>query len=377
MREKDKKQREREREEIAMSSGGEMKEDCHGWAARDPSGLLSPYKFGRSRASVRIKDWRGSRVVGSDDVSLKITHCGVCYADVIWTKNKHGDSKYPLVPGVGSNVHHFKVGDNVGVGTYVNSCRDCEYCGMDMEIYCSKGAVYTFNCIDADGTVTRGGYSSYIVVHERYCFRIPNDLPLALAAPLLCAGITVYSPMIRHKMNQPGKSLGVIGLGGLGHLAVKFGKAFGLSVTVFSTSISKKDEALNKLGADSFVISSDEEQMKAMTNSLNFIIDSASGDHPIDQYMSLLKTSGSFVLVGFPSEIKVNPISLIMGMKTISGSATGGTKETQEMLDFCATQKIYPEVELIPIDYINEALERMIRGDVKYRFVIDIENSLK
>ncbi|GMP48763.1 hypothetical protein CsSME_00016007 [Camellia sinensis var. sinensis] len=279
-----------------MSSGGEMKEDCHGWAARDPSGLLSPYKFGR-------------RAVGSDDVSLKITHCGVCYADVVWTKNKFGDSKYPVVPG--------------------------------------------------------------------YCFRIPNDLPLALAAPLLCAGITVYSPMIRHKMNQPGKSLGVIGLGGLGHLAVKFGKAFGLSVIVFSTSISKKDEALNKLGADNFVISSDEEQMKAMANSLNFIIDSASGDHPIDQYMPLLKTSGSFVLVGVPSEIKVHPISLIMGMKTISGSGTGGTKETQEMLDFCATQKIYPEIEIIPIEYINEALERMIKRDVKYRFVIDIGNSLK
>ncbi|KAI8013408.1 putative cinnamyl alcohol dehydrogenase 1 [Camellia lanceoleosa] len=323
-----------------MSSGREMKEDCHGWAARDPSGLLSPYKFGR-------------RVVGSDDVSLKITHCGVCYADVIWTRNKHGDSKYPVVPG------------------------DCEYCGMDMDVYCSKGALFTFNGIDADGTVTKGGYSSYIVVHERYCFRIPNDLPLALAAPLLCAGITVYSPMIRHKMNQPGKSLGVIGLGGLGHLAVKFGKAFGLSVTVFSTSISKKDEALNKLGADNFVISSDKEQMKEMTNSLNFIIDSASGDHPIDQYMPLLKTSGSFVLVGAPSEIKVNPISLIMGMKTICGSGTGGTKETQEMLDFCATQKIYPEIEMIPIEYINEALERMIKGDVRYRFVIDIENSLK
>ncbi|KAL7247107.1 hypothetical protein ACSBR2_002092 [Camellia fascicularis] len=356
-----------------MSSAGEMKEDCHGWAARDPSGLLSPYKFGR-------------RAVGSDDVSLKITHCGVCYADVVWTKNKFGDSKYPVVPGheiagivqeVGSNVHHFKVGDHVGVGTYIDSCRDCEYCGMYMDVYCSKGAVSTFNSIDADGMVTKGGYSSYIVVHERYCFRIPNDLPLALAAPLLCAGITVYSPMIRHKMNQPGKSLGVIGLGGLGHLAVKFGKAFGLSVTVFSTSISKKDEALNKLGADNFVISSDEEQMKAMTNSLNFIIDSASGDHPIDQYMPLLKTSGSFVLVGVPSEIKVHPISLIMGMKTISGSATGGTKETQEMLDLCAAQKIYPEIEMIPIEYINEALERMIKGDVKYRFVIDIENSLK
>ncbi|KAI8013409.1 putative cinnamyl alcohol dehydrogenase 1 [Camellia lanceoleosa] len=337
-----------------MSSGREMKEDCHGWAARDPSGLLSPYKFGR-------------RVVGSDDVSLKITHCGVCYADVVWTKNKHGDSKYPVVPGheivgivkeVGSNVHHFKVGDHVGVGTYVNSCRACEYCGMDMDNYCSKGAVFTFNGIDADGTVTKGGYSSYIVVHERYCFRIPNDLPLALAAPLLCAGISVYSPMIRHKMNRPGKSLGVIGLGGLGHMAV--------NVTVFSTSISKKDEALNKLGADNFVISSDKEQMKAMTNSLDFIINLASGDHPIDQYMPLLKTSGSFVLVGAPSEIKVNPISVIMGEQ----------KRRKKCWILC-NLKIYPEIEMISIEYINEALERMIKGDVKYRFVIDIENSLK
>ncbi|KAF5954518.1 hypothetical protein HYC85_007374 [Camellia sinensis] len=282
-----------------------------------------------------------------------------------------------IVKEVGSNVHHFKVGDHVGVGTYVNSCRDCEYCGMDMDVYCSKGSVRTFNSVDVDGTITKGGYSSYIVVHQRYCFRIPNDYPLAAAAPLLCAGITVYSPMMRHKMNQPGKSLGVIGLGGLGHLAVKFGKAFGLSVTVFSTSITKKDEALNKLGADKFVISSDEEQMKAMVNSLNFIIDTASGDHPFDPYMKLLKTGGTLVLVGVPSEVKLNPISLIMGMKSISGSATGGTKERQEMLDFCAAQKIYPEIEIIPIEYINEALERLIKGDVKYRFVIDIENSLK
>ncbi|GMP48760.1 hypothetical protein CsSME_00016006 [Camellia sinensis var. sinensis] len=348
-------------------------EECHGWAARDASGYLSPYNFAR-------------RAVESNDVSLKITHCGVCYADVVWTRNKLGDSEYPLVPGheiagivkeVGSNVHHFKVGDHVGVGTYVNSCRDCEYCGMDMDVYCSKGSVRTFNSVDVDGTITKGGYSSYIVVHQRYCFRIPNDFPLAAAAPLLCAGITVYSPMMRHKMNQPGKSLGVIGLGGLGHLAVKFGKAFGLSVTVFSTSITKKDEALNKLGADKFVISSDEEQMKAMVNSLNFVIDTASGDHPFDPYMKLLKTGGTLVLVGVPSEVKLNPISLIMGMKSISGSATGGTKERQEMLDFCAAQKIYPEIEIIPIEYINEALERLIKGDVKYRFVIDIENSLK
>ncbi|XP_030540168.1 probable cinnamyl alcohol dehydrogenase 1 [Rhodamnia argentea] len=350
-----------------------VKEDCLGWAARDPSGFLSPYKFSR-------------RTVGSDDVSIRITHCGVCYADVAWTRNEHGSSKYPLVPGheivgivkeVGSSVQRFKVGDHVGVGTYVNSCRECEYCNDGLEVNCEKGSVFTFDGIDADGTVTKGGYSSHIVVHERYCFRIPENYPLALAAPLLCAGITVYTPMMRHKMNQPGKSLGVIGLGGLGHMAVKFGKAFGLKVTVFSTSISKKEEALSLLGADHFVLSSDQEQMKAMAKSLNFIIDTASGDHPFDPYMSLLKTGGVLALVGFPSEVKFSPGSLNIGMKTVSGSITGGTKDIQEMIDFCAAQKVYPKIELIPIDYANEALERLIKRDVKYRFVIDIENSLK
>ncbi|KAK1565685.1 hypothetical protein Q3G72_032569 [Acer saccharum] len=306
--------------------------DCLGWAARDPSGLLSPYNFTR-------------RALGSDDVSLTITHCGICYADVIWTRNGHGDSKYPLVPGheivgivkqVGSNVQRFKVGDHVGVGTKVNSCRDCEY-----------------------------------------CFTIPNNYPSASAAPLLCAGITVYSPMMRHKMNQPGKSLGVIGLGGLGHMAVKFGKAFGLNVTVISTSTSKKDEALNLLGADKFVLSSDPDQMKSLAKSLDFIVDSASGDHPFDPYMSLLKVAGVYVLVGFPSEVKFSPASLNIGAKTIAGSVAGGTKETQEMLDFCAANKIYPDIEIVPIQYANEALERLIKRDVKYRFVIDIENSLK
>jgi len=355
-----------------MSSEG-VKNECLGWAARDPSGVLSPYKFSR-------------RDVRSDDVHLNITHCGICYADVVWTRNKMGHSKYPLVPGheivgtvkeVGSNVHRFKVGDIVGVGTYVNSCKECEYCDDGLEVYCSKGAVFTFDSIDDDGTVTKGGYSSHIVVHERYCFRIPENYPPALAAPLLCAGITVYSPMMRHKMNEPGKSLGVIGLGGLGHLAVKFGKAFGLNVTVFSTSISKKEEALNLLGADKFVISSDEQQMTAGAKSLDFIINTASGDIPFDPYMALLKTGGVLVLVGVPSEVKLSPTSLLMGMKTISGSVTGGTKETQQMLDFCADHKIYPNIEVVPIQYSNEALERMIKRDVKYRFVIDIENSLK
>lgn len=354
-------------------SSENVKEDCLAWAARDPSGVLSPYKFNR-------------RDVGGDDISLNITHCGICYADVIWTRNKHGDSKYPLVPGheivgivkeVGSNVSRFKAGDRVGVGTYVNSCRDCEYCNDRQEVNCVKGTVFTFNAIDVDGTITKGGYSSYIVVHERYCFRIPDDYPLALAAPLLCAGITVYNPMMRHGMNQSGKSLGVIGLGGLGHMAVKFGKAFGLKVTVFSTTISKKEEALSVLGADNFVVSSDPEQMKAFSKSMDFIVDTASGDHPFDPYMALLKTAGVLVLVGFPSEVKFSPASLNLGMKTVSGSITGGTKVTQEMLDFCAAHKIYPKIELIPIEYANEAFERLVKRDVKYRFVIDIENSLK
>ncbi|KAK8489116.1 hypothetical protein V6N11_028477 [Hibiscus sabdariffa] len=348
-------------------------EDCLGWAATDPSGVLSPYKFSR-------------RPIGSEDVSIKITHCGVCYADVIWSRNMHGDSMYPLVPGheiagvvreVGSNVQRFKVGDPVGVGTYVNTCRDCEYCNDGIEVQCEKGAVSTFNGIDVDGTVTKGGYSSFIVVHERYCFKIPNNYPLASAAPLLCAGITVYSPMMRHNMNQPGKSLGVIGLGGLGHMAVKFGKAFGLNVTVLSTSISKKEEALKLLGADKFVISSDQEQMKGLSKSLDFIVDTASGDHSFDPYMSLLKTAGIYALVGFPSEVKFSPASLNLGMKTFAGSITGGTKMIQEMIDFCAAQKIYPQIEVIPIQYATEALERLVKRDVKYRFVIDIENSLK
>ncbi|KAK3164224.1 hypothetical protein QOZ80_1AG0014360 [Eleusine coracana subsp. coracana] len=346
--------------------------NCNAWAARDPSGLLSPYKFNR-------------RSVQSGDVSLKITHCGVCYADVIWTRNMHNDSKYPLVPGheiagivteVGSDVKAFKIGDHVGVGTYVNSCQDCENCNNFLENHCSRN-VYTFNGIDRDGTVTKGGYSTHIVVHERYCFKIPDGYPLEKAAPLLCAGITVYTPMMRHNMNQPGKSLGVIGLGGLGHMAVKFGKAFGLKVTVFSTSESKRDEAINLLGVENFVISSNTQQMESLKNSLDFIVDTAAGDHPFDPYLALLKVGGVMAVVCFPSEIKVHPANLNLGARTLAGSLTGGTKDIQEMVNFCAAKRIYPEIEIIKMDYINEALKRLVDRDVKYRFVIDIENSFK
>ncbi|KAG6636377.1 hypothetical protein CIPAW_11G106700 [Carya illinoinensis] len=306
--------------------------DCLGWAARDESGVLSPYNFSR-------------RILGVDDVSIRITHCGVCYADVISTRNRHGNSKYPLIAGivkeVGSNVPRFKVGNHIGVGTYVNSCRNCEYCNDDEEVYCVKGLVFTFNKVGVDGTITKGGYSSYIVVHERYCFSILDDYPLTLAAPLLYAGITVYAPMVCHKMNQPGKSLGVIGLGGLGHMEVKFGKVL------------------------------------ALAKSLDFIVDTASGDHPFDPYMSQLKIGGVLALAGFPGEVKFSPANLNIGMRTVSGSIAVGTKVTQEMIDFCATRKVYPMIEVIPIEYANKAIERVLKRDVKYRFMIDIEKSLK
>jgi len=298
-----------------------------------------------------------------------------------------GFSKYPLVPGheisgyvreVGSKVTKFKAGDRIGVGTYVNSCKECEYCQEGNEVYCVKGQVFTFDGIDHDGSVTKGGYSSFIVVGERYCYTIPEDYPLELAAPLLCAGITVYSPMVRHGMNLPGKkSMGVIGLGGLGHLAVKFGKAFGLKVTVFSTSESKREEAMSHLGADAFVVSSDEKEMNSLVKSLDFVLNTASGNIPCDPYMKVLKTGGVLCLVGFPREIKMSPINLIPEMRTVTGSVTGGTKQTQEMLEFCAKHKIYPEIEKVPIQYCNEALERMIKKDVKYRFVLDVANTLK
>ncbi|XP_044346371.1 probable cinnamyl alcohol dehydrogenase 1 [Triticum aestivum] len=346
--------------------------NCSAWAANDPSGVLSPHSFNR-------------RAARHDDVSLRITHCGVCYADVQWTRNLHHDSVYPLVPGheiagvvteVGSDVKGFKLGDHVAVGTYINSCRDCDNCNSLLENHCSN-FVFTFNGVDTDGTVTKGGYSTHIVVHERYCYKIPDGYPLEKAAPLACAGITVYTPMIRHNMNQPGKSLGVIGLGGLGHMAVKFGKAFGLNVTVLSTSESKRDEAINLLGADNFVVSSDKNQMESLKNSLDFIVDTASGDHPFDPYLALLKVRGVMALVGFPGEIRVHPATLNLGARTLSGSVVGGTKDTQEMINFCAANKIYPDIEIIKIDYINEALERLVNRDVKYRFVIDIESSFK
>ncbi|KAK6922875.1 Alcohol dehydrogenase-like, C-terminal [Dillenia turbinata] len=343
-----------------------------GWAARDSSGVLSPFHFSR-------------RENGDDDVTVKIFYCGVCHSDLHVAKNEWGFTNYPIVPGheivgivtkVGKQVQKFRVGDKVGVGVLVGSCKSCEGCQQDLENYCPQ-LVFTYNSIDCDGTKTYGGYSDVIVVHQRYVLRFPDNLPSDAGAPLLCAGITVYSPMKYYGMTEPGKHLGVAGLGGLGHVAVKFGKAFGLKVTVISGSQSKEVEAINRLGADSFLVTSDPAKMKAAIGTMDFIIDTISAVHPLLPLLSLLRLNGKLVTVGLPNKPLELPIfPLVLGRKLIGGSDAGGMKETQEMLDFCAKNNITADIELIKMDEINKAMERLAKSDVRYRFVIDVGNSL-
>ncbi|BFI30848.1 cinnamyl-alcohol dehydrogenase [Marchantia polymorpha subsp. ruderalis] len=345
--------------------------NCFGWAAHDANGVLVPFKFTR-------------RPTGPDDVNLRITHCGMCHAELVWLFNKLGDSKYPMVPGhevvgvvteVGSNVTRFKEGDRVGVGTFVYSCRECEICKDGMQQICDQ-KVMTYNAYDRDGTLTAGGYSTHMVCNQDHVLAIPENLSMAEAAPLLCAGITVYSPMTRLGMNKAGQTLGVIGLGGLGHMAVKFGKAFGMKVTVMSTSESKREEALSVLGADTFVNTSDPAQLEAARNSIHNIMDTVPYEHALDLYLPLMKPRGHLVIVGFPHEHKFAPHNLILGFKSITGSVTGSIAEIQEMLDFCAKKNVTPMIEMVDIKDCNEALTRMLNKDVRYRFVIDIEKTL-
>nr|GLL18947.1 8-hydroxygeraniol dehydrogenase-like isoform X1 [Ipomoea trifida] len=340
-----------------------------GWAARETSGVLSPFKFSR-------------RETGEKDVQFKVLYCGVCHSDLHQLKNEWGNTTYPIVPGheiagvvteVGSKVEKFKVGDKVGVGCLVGSCRNCDNCADDLENYC-PGNIQTYN---ANGVITYGGYSDIMVADEHYVLRWPENLPME-AAPLLCAGITTYSPLKYFGLDKPGMNIGVVGLGGLGHMAVKFAKAFGANVTVISTSASKKQEAIERLGADSFLISRDPEQMQAAMNTLDGIIDTVSAVHPVLPLLCLLKTNGKLVMVGAPEKPLDLPVfPLLMGRKLVAGSCIGGIKETQEMLDFSAKHNITPDVEIVPMDYINTALERLVKADVKYRFVLDIGNTLK
>ncbi|KAH7520409.1 hypothetical protein FEM48_Zijuj08G0140800 [Ziziphus jujuba var. spinosa] len=343
-----------------------------GWAARDSSGHLSPFNFSR-------------RETGEEDVRFKVLYCGICHTDLHIIKNEWGFSHYPVVPGheivgevteIGSKVKKVKVGDKVGVGCLVGACHSCENCKNDLESYCPS-LIYSYASTYHDGTRTYGGYSDSMVANERYVVRFPDNLPLDAGAPLLCAGITVYSPLKYFGLAEPGKHVGIVGLGGLGHVAVKFAKAFGAKVTVISTSPSKKNEALQHLGADSFLVSKDQDQMEAARGTLDGIIDTVSAVHSILPFLGLLKSHGKLVMVGIPDKpLELPAFPIIMGRKTVAGSSIGGMKETQEMIDFAGQHNITAEIEVIPMDYVNKAMERLAKNDVRYRFVIDIGNSL-
>ncbi|GLC47085.1 Cinnamyl alcohol dehydrogenase 8 [Pleodorina starrii] len=348
--------------------------NCIGYAARDKTGVLSPFTFDR-------------RPVGPKDVRIQITHAGICHSDLHQIKDEWGGSLFPMVPGheivgivteVGSEVTSFKPGDRAGVGCMVDSCGACDMCKAPRceEQFCSK-CVYTYNCMQPDGTIAQGGYSSHIVVTEKFVLRLPENLPLEVTAPLLCAGITVYSPMKHFGLDKPGMKLGVVGLGGLGHMAVKIAKGMGLHVTVISTSESKKEEALNVLKADEFLVSKDEAAVKAAFGSLHGIIDTVSAQHDLAPLVGLLQVDGKLVLVGVPDKpLQLPNAAIVFKRATVGGSLIGGIRQTQEMLDFCGQHGIGASIEKIPIDYVNTAYERMLRSDVRYRFVIDIQGSL-
>ena len=336
------------------------------YAAQSPTTDLAPWSFER-------------REVGPHDVQFDILFCGVCHSDLHQIKNDWFPGIFPMVPGheivgrvvkVGDHVKKFKVGDLAGTGCLVDSCRECENCKQGLEQYCLEGNVQTYNGKGKDGTPTYGGYSKTIVVHEDFVLHISEKLDLAATAPLLCAGITTYSPL-RHWKIGKGHKVAVLGLGGLGHMGVKFAVAFGAEVTVLSTSAAKEADA-KKLGAHKFVVTKDAEQVKSVAGYFDFILDTVSANHDMDMYLAMLKTDGAHVCVGAPENYSLRPFSVIVGRKSLAGSSIGGLPETQEMLDFCAEHNIVSDIEIIPIQEITTAYERMLKGDVRYRFVIDL-----
>ncbi len=339
-----------------------------GYAAHDNHSDLQPWDFER-------------REVGAHDVQYEILFCGVCHSDLHQVRNDWGNAKYPMVPGheivgrvvkVGDSVSKFKVGDLVGTGCLVDSCQKCENCNEGYEQFCKTGASATYNSFEQDKkTPTQGGYSNTIVVHEDFTLRIPKNLDLAAVAPLLCAGITTYSPL-RHWKVGKGHKLAVLGLGGLGHMAVKFGVAFGADVTVLSTSPEKEKDAM-KLGAHHFINTKDEEQVNDAKGAFDFILDTVSAPHDLNMYMKMLRVNGTHICVGIPTEgYNLSPMSIISGRKSLAGSSIGGLPETQEMLDFCGEHNIVSDIEMIDMKNIEKAFKRMQAGDVRYRFVIDM-----
>lgn len=326
------------------------------------------------------------RDIGPKDVLIDILYCGVCHSDIHQARNEWHNTTYPCVPGheiaghiakVGGKVSKFKVGDTVAVGCLVDSCRSCRSCKEDLEQHCEKGPVFTYNSAEKQtGGITYGGYSENIVVNEDFVLKVPSHLNLAAAAPLLCAGITTYSPLKRFGAGK-GKKVGIIGLGGLGHMGVKFARALGAEVTVFTRSKNKIKDA-KSLGAHNVIVSTIKDEMAKRAGSFDLILDTVSADHDIDEYLSLVKRSGHMVLVGAPEKpLSVAAFSLIFQRRHLAGSLIGGIKETQAMLDFCGKNNIVCEIEMINIEKVNEAYDRILNSDVKYRFVIDMASLKK
>ncbi len=339
------------------------------FAAQSAASPLAPFALDR-------------RAVGATDVQIQISHCGVCHSDLHIARNEWHMTVYPVVPGheivgtvtgVGDRVSGFKVGQRVAVGCMVDSCRTCPDCKEGLEQYCQAFPTLTYNSPDPHtGGVTYGGYSEHMVVDQSFVLRVPANLDMAASAPLLCAGITTYSPL-RHWEVGPGKRVGVVGLGGLGHMGLKFSHAMGAETVLFTTSESKVEDG-KRMGADHVVISRNTDQMAKQARSFDFILNTVAASHDLDQYVNMLKRDGTMCLVGAPEHPHPSPavMGLIFGRRSIAGSLIGGIAETQEMLDFCGTHNIVSEVEVIPIQQINAAYERMLKSDVKYRFVIDM-----
>lgn len=342
--------------------------------------------FGTESAISPLKDLTISRrEVTPYDVEIEILYCGICHSDLHSIHNDWGGTIYPIVPGheivgritkTGNGVTKFKIGDLAGVGCIVDSCRECEHCHDGEEQFCEKGWTVVFNSPDKKhGGITYGGFSESIVVDENYVVHVPESLDLPSAAPILCAGITVYSPL-KHWNAGKGKNIGIIGIGGLGHMAIKIAKAMGANITVFTTSESKVGDA-RRLGADNVILSTITEQMRQCAKQ-DMILDTVSAKHDIDVYLNLLKVDGSLVLVGLPNEpLEISAFNVVNGRKHFSGSNIGGIAETQEVLDFCAKHNIKADIELINIQYVNTAFERLEKGLVKYRFVIDMASLKK
>jgi uncharacterized zinc-type alcohol dehydrogenase-like protein len=339
--------------------------EVRSFAAKSAGAPLGPHSIPR-------------RDVGAHDVLIEIDYCGVCHSDIHQVRDEWGGSIFPMVPGheivgkvtaVGPRVTRFKAGDLAGVGCFVDSCRTCGSCRDGLEQYCDGHIAMTYNGTEADQkTPTYGGYSTHIVVDENYTLRVPRNLDLARVAPLLCAGITTYSPM-RHWKVTRGQKVGVVGLGGLGHMAIKFAASFGAEVTVFSTSRGKEADA-RKLGAHAFVVTKEANALAGLTGKLDYIIDTVSASHDLNQLLNCLRRDGTMTLVGVPPEApQVHAFSLIPKRRQLTGSLIGGIRETQEMLDYCGDKNIVSDVEVIPAQQINHAYERMVKGDVKYRFV--------